>query len=50
MLFTVFIIFLDFQNMSFLKRFFFWLELCDFLTSEIKSATYKIATIKMYLF
>ena len=50
MLFTVFTIFLDFQNMSFLKRFFFWLELCNFLTSEIKSATYKIATIKMYLF
>ena len=39
-----------FSKYVFFKTFFFWLELCNFLTSEIKSATYKIATIKMYLF
>ena len=38
-----------FSKYVFFKTF-FWLELCNFLTSEIKSATYKIATIKMYLF
>ena len=54
MLFTLFTICLDFQNMhiffkTFLLELFIMLYV-TFLISEIKFATYKIATIKMYLF
>ena len=53
MLFTVFTISLDFQIcVSFLKCFlleFIIMFYVTFLTSEIKFATYKIETVKMYL-